>query len=321
VSLKKSLKKIFFGITLREEFICIDNDSFTSPLKIFLNSEYSELEPISSADHLFLGYQPLVIGIIAERDSARDNYLTQIQKPTVSFNDDKGNSVAHLKLNRFKVIENKNDVLFLFEGIYGSQTFQSTFHKFTNNLKYRLTANRESNVYLEGNLYQQLIIAYSVPRIISLVSLSDGIFCNLFPTDLNGKFGSENYIVSLRIGGKASEQVEMIKKLVISRLPVSECSYAYSLSKNHMMDLVEESSFKFKIQKSNKFNFPVPENAISCFELELNNSIEIGIHKLYFFSVVSNEKFEAKKSTLAHIHRNYAEWRKRNSLRSNFVSR
>jgi hypothetical protein len=321
MSLKKFLNKIFFGITLNKEFICIDNEKFSLPLRVYLETNNSSHEQLNPADHLFLGYQPLVIGLVANKDSERFKNLNQNSESALIFEDELSNQVAYLKLQRFNSIDDKNESIFLFEGISGNHKFQSEFHQLMNTVKYRLTAERKSNVYLKGNLYQQLTIAYSVPRIISLISVSDGKYCNLFPTDLNGYFGAEEYIISLRIGGKASDQVESLKKIVLSRLPAGDCSFAYSLNKNHMKEMSDETNFKFRKERSEKFNLPIPENATQYRELELINSIEIGIHRLYFFKIVSDKKINDQSGTLAHIHRNYAEWRIKNSLPVNFIDR
>ncbi|HLG32395.1 MAG TPA: hypothetical protein VI362_05095 [Ignavibacteriaceae bacterium] len=321
MSLKNHLRKYLFGITLPQEFICIDIENFASPLKIFLKSHNSQSELIEDDEQLFLGYKPLVIGIIAVHNSTRYKYLSESSIIKLNFKNENHNSVAELELRKFEKVENESATLFLYEGLQGDYSFQSKFHFIMNNLKYRLTPNKKQNVYLHGNLYQQVVIAYSVPRVISLISISDGRFCNLFPTDLNGNFGKENYIISLRIGGKASEQVERIKKVLLAKMPVDSCSNVYSLSKNHMQELTDENNFKFKKERSVNFNFPVPDNVVSYSELKLTNSVEIGIHKLYFFKIVHTESINQSKSILAHIHRTYAEWRKRNSIHTDFVIR
>ena len=319
--LKKIINKYFFGITLPQEFICVDIENFGSPLKVFLRLHNSHSELINHDEQLFLGYKPLVIGIIAAYGSSRYKYLDECFNVNLVFKDEINKSVAALELKKFEKVENESACLFLFEGMHGDHSFQSAIYFMMNNLKYRITANRKGNVYLKSNLYHQVIIAYSVPRVISLVSLSDGKLCNLFPTDLNGNFGKENYIVSLRIGGNAAKQVEEIKKILIVGMPADSCSYVYSLSKNHMHDLADENNFRFKSKRSVNFDFPVPENAVSYSELELINSIETGMHRLYFLKIIHTETFKQNSSNLAHIHRIYAEWRKKKSVHTDFYIR
>jgi hypothetical protein len=49
--------------------------------------------------------------------------------------------------------------------------------------------------------------------------------------------------------------------------------------------------------------------------------MQTGVHNLCFFRIVNSVNVEDSKSTLAHIHRDYAEWRINNGINSEFLLR
>jgi hypothetical protein len=67
--------------------------------------------------------------------------------------------------------------------------------------------HQANSVNLPGNQKDQVKIAYSMPREISLVTLSNGKLMNWSP-DLHGTVSRNTYVCSLRLGGLANQQVE-----------------------------------------------------------------------------------------------------------------
>jgi hypothetical protein len=174
---------------------------------------------------------------------------------------------------------------------------------------------------LKDNLYEQVKIAYSVPRKISLVSLGKNNMFNLFPTDINGRIGKQNFVISLRIDGNANKQVKELKKIVLSEMVVDSYKEVYSLGVNHTKDLRDKKEFDFSEKLSQNFSLPVPKNTLRYFELEFINDMQTGVHNLCFFRIANSVNIEDSKSTLAHIHRDYAEWRINNGYNSEFLLR
>ena len=101
------------------------------------------------------------------------------------------------------------------------------------------------------------------------------------------------------------------------------CSDVYGLGKNHMSDLVAADSIniKLKTNRSEEFNLPVPSQAIKYFELERLNKIDAGIHSIHFMKIKNSVKLRDDNFTLAHIHRDYAEWRIKNKMNTDFLFR
>jgi len=271
--------------------------------------------------HLFVGYYPLIIAISCEKNSSLNNLLQNKNDIETVFGESQDKIYAQLMLKKINTIVFDEVTLYLFEGVKGSHRFLSKFHILTNNLKYKLTAEKKINIYLKGNLYEQVKIAYSIPRKILLVSLGMNNMFNIFPTDINGRIGKQNFVISLRKNGKANKQVKELKKIVLSEMSAYTCKEVYALGVNHIKDLRAKEDFDFSEILSEKYSIPLPNNALRYFELEFINDMQTGVHNLCFFKIVNSANIEDSKSTLAHIHRDYAEWRINNGIKSEFLLR
>jgi flavin reductase (DIM6/NTAB) family NADH-FMN oxidoreductase RutF len=215
--------------------------------------------------------------------------------------------VAELELQFVQKKEFDELSLFLFTGVQGKHSFLSGIHQFTNAMQDLLTKKKENNISLKGNLYDQVRIAYAFPRVISIVTVGDGHLFNMFPTDLNGRIDEEHYVISLRRDGKVNQQVEELKKICLSTVKISFCKDAYRMGKNHMQPLKPLEEFKISTEKSEYLRLPLPSEAFAYKELELTDSIDVGIHRLHFLKIL-HEKFLHTGSALAHVHRFYAAW-------------
>jgi flavin reductase (DIM6/NTAB) family NADH-FMN oxidoreductase RutF len=313
------LNKILFGTTLPQEYICVAEEKLSNKSRLYLIDDETFYDLADS--HLFIGYCPLIIAISCEKNSNLNDLLQSKNIIKTVLRETKDNILAQLKLKKTYTLEFNKVKLFLFEGVKGSHRFLSKIHIFTNSLKYKLTAEKKVNIYLKGNLYEQVKIAYSIPRKISLVSLGKNNLFNIFPTDINGRIGNQNYVISLRKNGKANKQVRELKKIILSEMVVDSYKKVYSLGVNHTKDLRDKKEFDLSERLSQKFSLPVPKNALRYFELEFINDMQTGVHNLCFFRIVNSVNIEDSKSTLAHIHRDYAEWRINNGIISEFLLR
>jgi hypothetical protein len=154
-----------------------------------------------------------------------------------------------------------------------------------------------------------------------LITVSCKNLFNLFPTDLHGQIDDEHYIISLRTGGKACSQVESTGKLLITQMHSHAYKMVYGLGKNHMQHLKIKDNFPFGKSLSEKFNLPLPQQAISYKELMLLDSFIHGIHKIFVFKIVVYCQLQPISDTLAHIHNSYATWRYKNRLQGNYLLR
>jgi flavin reductase (DIM6/NTAB) family NADH-FMN oxidoreductase RutF len=299
--IRNQIKKLITGLTIPQEYICVDG--LHSPLTVFLLSQNKKINVTDS--HLFLGYKPLIIGLPSLADS------TEIinQRQIVLHFEYNGIVLAKLVLEKVgeKILGNR--ILLLFRGNHGEQHFLSNTHQWINRQRANWRVNAPNNVSLPGNLIDQVRIAYSIPRIISVITTSDGELLNMFPTDLHGPISEKYYAGSLRAGGFANEQVEKYKKIVISKVKISFYRQAYALGKNHMQPLRELSRFDVYTERSAIFGFPLPVAVTQYMEMEKIDSFEEGIHRIHLYEVKSDQVVQSGQSALAHIHQYYAQWR------------
>jgi hypothetical protein len=321
---KKVLNK-FNGLNYPQEYLCLAKESFQQPLHVYLVDKKRIIKDITNK-HLFTGYSPLIFTLSfssANRQNLSDTIDVVFSQHSHQPNEflEKKDAIASLSLKMIRRQSAGDIDIISYEGIKGKHHFLSFFHQYIISLNNRLYNKKPGNVFLHDNLYKQVQIAYSVPRIISLITVSDGNLYNLFPSDLHGPVNEQYYISSLRRGGKACKQVETAGRIVISEMNCNAYKTVYSLGKNHMQELKSKESFPFSDARSSAFQLPLPQSVLSYRELELLESFEHGIHKLLLYRIVSRQVVSHDLATLSHIHTIYATWRHNKGLAGNYLLR
>jgi hypothetical protein len=320
---RKILNK-FNGLYYPQEYLCLDKESFRYPLHAYMVSDNLVIKDVTT-DHLFTGYCPLIFTFTCDKvnfpQTERINIVFSLQQFQTNELIPEKDAIAILYLQKINEQGSGNESFHYYKGLNGQYHFISSFHQFILQLQNKLFNNKTGNVYLKGNLLKQVQIAYSVPRIISLITLRlDGLY-NLFPTDLHGQINDKHYIISLRQGGKAAQQVELTKKILISEINPAFYKIAYSLGKNHMQDLKVKSQFPFSDKSSDVLDLPLPQSAVCYRELELVSSFDHGIHRLFLFRIMGKRQIDYKPAVLSHIHNVYATWRHNKGLPGNYLLR
>ncbi len=318
MSARNFARQLLLGSSLPQEYLCVE-ESLEDPFSIFVTGVRGEFCPEVSRHHIFLGYRPLIMAVVFDRASAEAAWMEQQGRVCLSFvqrgfvvNDHwlgfatDHASVARLMMKKINALELGDQRVFFFQGEAGEHTFLSGFYKLTNRLKEALKKRPAGNVDLPGNLFDQVVTAYSMPRKISLITAWNGSKMNLFPTDLHGQAG-KYYLGSLRMGGKANEQVEETGTIAMSRIDTSACRYAYEAGKNHMSGWNSPDLFELLGARSGS-GIPLPLAALSYLELRRAGSVDIGIHRVHYYEIVEEREL-VNGVGLAHIHRYYAQWR------------
>lgn len=322
--LQKSLNKLN-GLYYKQDYLCLDKQSFQRSLKSYIISGNRIIRNVTD-QHLFTGYCPLVFAF----PSFPEIDLSGSGKVVLAFTNHEFQSndsiapkdiIAGIYLNKIRQQVAGTDLIFYYEGHKGEHGFISSFHQSVIQLQNRLYNKKPGNVYLAGNLLKQVQIAYSLPRVISLITVgSNGIY-NLFPTDLHGQIDNQHYIISLRYGGKAAQQVETTKRIIITEINPSMFKTAYDLGKNHMQEYKSKDQFPLTSDLSESYGLPVPIGAAYCRELELQEYFDHGIHRIFLFRIINKTQIGTDRATLAHIHNVYATWRHNNGLPGNYLLR
>jgi hypothetical protein len=308
--IKPLLRKFLTGYTLTQEYLCLPFQKTSNPFKIILALEENEWDVTDT--HVFLGYKPVVFGIPVT-DPNRIKMLHQRQDCSLYYrhvqNIDNEKNVAVFALRKFATETFSDTTIFFYEAGQVSHSLQNWWHRQINRLIEKLTSRNANNIQLSDNLYDQVRVAYAVPRVISIITMRDGSKMNMFPTDLHGKISGTIYVSSLRMGGKATEQVEALRNICISDVAAETFADTYRLGRNHMAELRPETEFTVARIRSKNFQTPLPTGIISYRELELLHSFNRGIHRIHFYRIVSEEALDPNIPRLAHIHKLYAQWR------------
>jgi len=323
----KLIKKIlnrFSGYEYPQEYLCLENDRIPEALHVYLVKDGQVIQDVSSL-HLFVGYKPLIFAFPKleriDLNETRELSLVLSNRivatgSTISLDQ----VVARLTLIQVEVKEINRSMIYFYEGSDGNHKFLSPVNQWAIQLENEWFNKKPGNVFLSANLYRQVQIAYAIPRRISLITLRKDEAFNVFPTDLHGRLNEDIYLISLRHAGLAAQQVELTKKIVLSQLAPSAYKLAYGLGKNHMQPPKAKEHFPFLHIASEKFGIPVPDQATGYYELTLEDSSVMGIHRLFVFSI-SADKTNSEANSLVHIHNAYASWRKKNGLSGNYLLR
>lgn len=310
MNIKNRIKHELFGLSIPQEYVCLANDKLDEPLSLIWTTNGRSGGADITNNHVFLGYKPLIIALSFPSNSSNAEELNITTDIKIDFRSatDRDGVVARLNLNKIQQWKFSETAVFFFQGVAGEHHFISWFHQCTNRFKNIFSKRKDGNVELNGNLYDQVRIAYSVPRKICIITLSDGETMNMFPTDLHGFASEKIYLSSLRIGGKASQQVEKMRVLALSEIASSDYRHAYELGKNHMRDFNSIGSFSCLSKRSLKFDLPLPSSTLRYRELSLNRSFDIGVHRIHVYEIVHEDQIN-DGPVLTHIHQYYAQWR------------
>jgi hypothetical protein len=325
VTFKTKIKKIF-GL-LPQEYVCAALEDVTDHPSVVMTTRDSMSFVDVTSNHILLGYKPLVIAIKLD-DAA--THLSEVQQICLIFiNGDfkpdrhwrgfatSSRSIARLLLTKVKQQFNVPG-LTIFTGDFGEHSFLPIYQAWANKLV-DMRRKQSSEANLDGNGYEQVRIAYCVPRTISVITVKDGDLMNFFPTDLHGAVGDHDYLSSLRIGGMACNQVETLKRVVISRVDVDAFRQTYSLGKNHMKPLQPLDNFD-AVHRKSQSGIPLYPHATEYFELERTGHHDIGIHRLFSYRIIDRGRIHNGK-TLSHIHKYYAQWRINHRLSAEYFYR
>lgn len=312
----------FNGLRYGQEYLCLAKDGEHSILHVYLVSDGRVLKDITKL-HCFVGYSPLVFAISSFFIPSDNNGMIELIFTVDTLEEnaffDKKDAVARLYLKKINVPLKEMQVFF-YEGIKGKHHFITAFNQQVISISNNLNGRKPGNVFLEGNLYKQVQIAYSIPRKISLITVGKDDRFNHFPTDLHGRVDNY-YIISLRHEGKACRQVQDFRTIVLSDILPSAYKRVYALGKNHMQELKQAGDLNFSERRSLNFGLPLPEDLVEYRELELTDSFTHGIHRIFLFSVLHQEKVLPGQPVLQHVHNCFATWQFNSGQPGNYLLR
>lgn len=317
--------KSWFGV-LPQEYLCVAAEDLSSPLSVYATGKRSVDAITVTTQQLMLGYNPLIMAFrIGESglmgvESLCVNFRAGTFKPNAKwrgFTTD-GACVGRIEMKRLKHQLNISG-WDLFVGIHAENKFLKPHQQLANAALLAFRHKPASDANISGNLYDQVRLGYGIARPISVITVKHGELLNFFPTDLHGQLDSHHYIGSLRISGLACAQVMAAKRIAISIVPVSACREVYALGRNHMKELQPMDTFP-KSPTVSSAGIPVYPSAIGYLELEVVDTVDVGIHRLFLFRIAEEKRIGHGK-TLAHVHAHYVQWRINHGMSTEYFLR
>jgi flavin reductase (DIM6/NTAB) family NADH-FMN oxidoreductase RutF len=157
---------------------------------------------------------------------------------------------------------------------------------------------------------EQSMVFYICPRPVYLVSVDDGERSNIFPMDLVGPLGPDEFSLALRNTSPSVETIKLARRVVMSGIAADDQKIAYQLGAHHRKLQIDTSDLPFKLARSKQLSLPVPEIALYAQEVEILNWRSIGSHTLFIGRIVAHEDF-AQRPQLFHTCGIYQKWRSR----------
>ena len=316
---KQILEKLK-GLHFRQEYLCIPYEHFARPLHVYIIIDQKIIAEVTK-EHLFVGYAPLIIVLPLMPDIESQASLSLSFFPEVAAIGSHVNSQQQLASLDLKPLPSPTPHTYqFFEGLRGHHHFLPLLNRWIIRTANQLYKHQPGNVFLQGNLYEQVQVAYSVPRIISLITVQHHQSCNVFPTDLHGEIAGE-YIISLRTGGKALEQVMESTNIVVAEINALAYKKVYAQGKNHMRATQPRETFEFENEQSQVLHFDLPKGTVTYRELQLKSSFRHGIHTILIFHILYKDTIRKGISRLSHVHNAYATWRFNNGWKDNYLLR
>ena len=125
--MKRLLRKILFGITLQQEYLCVRANEFVKALKVIAYDNSFKHKVDITSNLLFVGYKPLTLAV----DS---RYLNEIkvnrhENLHLSFYTQENKELAKLIVKLINQVNFNSVISLIFEGVKGLHSFSNNFHK------------------------------------------------------------------------------------------------------------------------------------------------------------------------------------------------
>jgi hypothetical protein len=293
---KRILRKLFPSAFPVTEYVASSVDGLPCLLKCVAIVDGKRFELLQQPS--FLGYKPLVMGIYDV--PARIESLTASHSVVLEYiNKSSKKKVASLFLRIDQVLSVEGNLLVLLVGISGEQQLELTRDRIAFRLNTWLTKKAAGNIDLTPAEYDQLKIAYSIPRPIRMLRVFSGETTNAFPIDLFGWVGASHFVLSLRHEKKSAQQVSSADRIEIHSVHATQAAQTYASGRFHSADMIPCTA-------ADEFSAGV--------DLERVKTIgDFGVHRIFLFRTGSPAPRppEQEREQLVHVHRSYANWHKR----------
>jgi flavin reductase (DIM6/NTAB) family NADH-FMN oxidoreductase RutF len=255
---------------------------------------------------------PLTLGL--GLDEAVSAALGDCSTPVLRFADlESGRTVGTLQLVRVGDSSTQAARIALFEVRHAVQRcVQWPYRPWNHYLQGRAIRRhrRPHNFWMPPEAVQQLMIFYTCPRQVVLVSVEDGEHRNLFPMDLIGPVATDRFTLALRNTSRSVPAMKATRRVVLSDVAAADRGLAYSLGVHHRDALPDWQSLPCAIERSRAFSLPFLQSALRVRELEILDFETIGSHT-FFVTRIATEQPLAQAQQLHHTSGLYQHFRSR----------
>jgi len=290
--MKKILRKIIYGYSSARDYVAITGEE-PFPEKVYLKTGNLSIDVSSS--HWLLCLDPIIYDVWLSKEillgSLDDDcsLVFSISPPQ--------KTVAVLKLSLINRFNEDEGCFLLFK-----QTKCRICHiNFIKLYSLFLLYFKKKEITFEK--LRSFIAAFSYPRKVRLISFLKDDYYNLFPMDLLGKIPNHRkFVFGLRHTNRSLKRIIETKKIV-----VAEFSYHYSnevlkLGKHHSSNPPAITDLGFTTVHSKNFGFPLPGWITGYYEIEIENTMNLGSQMFMKGSVVSAKEAEGEHHSMYHIH-------------------
>jgi hypothetical protein len=311
MNLRQSLCSIFTGNYFTSEFLCVANDSELHEVKLelVLPTKTNGIDVTES--HLLLGAGPVIIGIC--HSTVKDS---SFETAHLNFTF-RGKHIGAIQLKKINIPQSWPDEIVLFEGVSAKCYLASPFQKVVQRTGYWIR-QKAGKAFLSWEVNKMIQLLYSIPRKISIISVTGDSLLNVFPGDLNGAINESHYTMALRTGGQALNQVIALEKIIICEVSPKFHKQVFAMGKNHVNEMKPEENFNLLKIRSPNLSIPVPEGVTSYHELQLIDVQPQGFYHLLLFKNIGRQGF-VEPGYLASVHASYASWRIRNGFSFDYL--
>jgi flavin reductase (DIM6/NTAB) family NADH-FMN oxidoreductase RutF len=151
-------------------------------------------------------------------------------------------------------------------------------------------------------------VAFIRPHPLMLGSIAGEWGGNIFPMNLLGDLGNDDFAFALKDSRRPAHLVERAGCIAVSNVPLPLCSTAFRLAINHTKQSIDWDQLSFALKVSKEFRIPVPISAPRVREMTVNEVHKIGSHTLFIARIVSDERF-SNEPQVNIIHGFYQHWR------------
>lgn len=145
---------------------------------------------------------------------------------------------------------------------------------------------RKERFAIGGQALRALLVFYSRPRVVVIVSVGADDTVNLFPMDLLGVSEEGAMLMALRSTNPSIAIMRRTRRIAMSEVPPAFKEHAYALASGHKQLRLAGEPLPFAVAPSPTWRLPLPAEAMGVREVEVVHVDEIGSHCLFTTKIV-----------------------------------